>query len=302
MDMNTFNKGIAGYFGPDSITWRLYREPAVVLGGVRALLLQIAHPAVAEGVARFSNFQKNALGRGMRTFEAMATIYFGSRRQADATAARLQRIHSGIRSQAPLEAGGPPADFVATDPDLMCWVLATLTDTTLLVFDKITPRGLPPDWQEQFFEESKTAAAVLGIPLEHYPGDLEAFRAYFSNMLNGNLLGAMPVCREVAQAIVCHRYTPTPLAKLMAAGWLPAPLCERLGVTAGRHPERRLGRLLSMAHWGYRMLPPGLRYAPAYYQALRRIALSEGEKGPVLGRWYDWLARRAVLPLGLKGG
>lgn len=100
-------------------------------------------------------------------------------------------------------------------------------------------------------------------------------------MLNNSLLGAIPVCREVAQAIVGHRYTPTPLAKLMAAGWLPAPLCERLGVTAGRQPERRLERLLRMAHWGFRMLHPGLRYAPAYYEALRRMAVSEGEKGPV---------------------
>lgn len=290
----------AGYFGPNSVTWQLYREPAVVIGGVRALLLQIAHPAVAEGVARYSNFKKDALGRGMRTFEAMATIYFGNRRQADATAARLQRIHSGIQGRAPQEAGGASAAFVATDPDLMCWVLATLTDTTLLVFEKITPHGLPADWRERFFEESKTAAAILGIPAENYPENLAAFRDYFSNMLNGSLLGSLPVCREMAQAIIRHRYTPTPLAKLLAAGWLPAPLCERLGVSVARRPQQRLERLLRMADWGYRGLPPGLRYAPAYYQALRRIARAEGAKGPMLGRWYDWLARRAMLPLGLR--
>lgn len=291
----------AGYFGPGSVTWRLYREPAVLLGGVRALLLQIAHPAVAEGVARYSNFKADALGRGMRTFQAMAMIYFGDRAQAEATGARLHRIHSGIRGTAPVEAGQAASAFVATDPALMCWVLATLTDTTLLVFGKITPRGLLADWREQFFEESKTAAALLGIPAGDYPADLKAFREYFAGMLHSDLLGATPVCREVAQAIVGHRYTPTPLAKLLAAGWLPAALCERLAVTAGRYPEKRLARLLRVAQAGYRLLPPGLRYSPAYYQALRRIAVAKGSRGPMLGVCYDWLARRAMLPLGLGG-
>lgn len=297
--MENYVASAKGYFGPDSVTWQLYREPVVVLGGVRALLLQVAHPAVAEGVARYSQFQTDALGRGFRTFKAMASVYFGDRQQAGATAARLHRIHSGIRGEAPLQPDSPSAAFVATDPELLCWVLATLTDTTLRVFEEIPLRGLPADWRERFFEESKTAAALLGIPADRYPADLAAFRNYFDNMLNGTLLGSTPVCRDMAQAILRHRFTPTGLARLLAAGWLPEPLCTRLGIEAGYRPAYRLQRLVRFVRALYRLLPPRLRYAPAYYQALRRIALAEGRPAPALGHCYDWLARRMGIPLGL---
>jgi uncharacterized protein (DUF2236 family) len=292
------HRGVAGYFGPNTITWRLYREPAVILGGARALLLQIAHPAVAEGVARYSNFKADALGRGFRTFAAMAMIYFGDDAQARATALRLHRVHSHIRGQYPLP-DGSARPFVATEPDLLLWVLATLTDTTLLVFENIPLPGLPPDWRERFFEESKIAARLLGIPEEHYPADLPAFREYMDQILHAPLLGSAPVCRDLAAAIVYHKYSPARLSKLLAAGWLPGPLSERLGIMV-RQPERRLRRLLRFANAGYRLLPPGLRYAPAYYQAMDRIARSKGKRPPLLGRWYNMLARKMRFPLGLE--
>jgi len=38
----------AGLFGPDSVTWRIDREAFLLLGaGPRALLMQVAHPAIA---------------------------------------------------------------------------------------------------------------------------------------------------------------------------------------------------------------------------------------------------------------
>jgi uncharacterized protein (DUF2236 family) len=289
---------VAGYFGPDSISWRLYREPIVILGGPRALLLQIAHPAVAVGVERYSNFRADALGRGLRTFLAMASIYFGDAAQARATAGRLYRIHSHIRGA--YATPGQPGEhaFVATDPDLLSWVLATLTDTTLLVFENIALPGLPPDWRERFYAESRIAARLLGIPDEFYPADLASFRTYFDSMLHSDLLGSSPVCRELADAIVYHRFSPAPLSKLLAAGWLPDPLSARLGVTT-RQPQSRLRRLLRGVQAGYRLLPRGLRYSPAYYQAQARLARSRGARPPLLGRWYDWLARRLPFPLGL---
>jgi uncharacterized protein (DUF2236 family) len=89
-------KQTEGYFGPDSATWEVYRESVFLLGGVRALLLQVAHPAIADGVARFSNFQTDAFGRAFRTFLAMGTLYYGNRAQAESVCQRLERIHTSI--------------------------------------------------------------------------------------------------------------------------------------------------------------------------------------------------------------
>ncbi|MBP6828249.1 MAG: DUF2236 domain-containing protein, partial [Saprospiraceae bacterium] len=219
------NTDAAGYFGPDTVTWKLYREPLFVLGGVRALILQIAHPAVADGVARFSNFQADPFGRGYRTFAAMAMIYFGDKRQAEATARRLWRIHSGIRGTyetrfdnfskvVKSERNPEPETYSANDPGLLFWVLATLTDTTLRVYEWLPVNDLPSDWRERFYEESKIAARLLGIPEEACPADLPAFNAYFSDMLNGNLLGATESCREMAGAIIRHPRSPERLASL----------------------------------------------------------------------------------------
>ena len=291
------NTAVAGYFGPASMTWRLYREPIVIIGGVRALLLQVAHPAVAEGVAHFSNFKKDALGRGFRTFSAMAMIYFGDKDQADTVAQRLFRVHSAIRG--PLPDGQA---YRATDPGLLLWVLATLTETTIQVFEQVPVKELPSDWREQFYAESKVAARLLGIPAEAYPPDLPAFRRYFTEMLHGPVLGSTSTTREVAQAILQHRWTPTGLANLLAAGGLPEPLALSLGVGIPRNYAARYERWLQLVRGLYRLLPRRLRYSPAYYQALRRIAQAEGKRVPLLGRWYDWLARTTNIPLGLQVG
>jgi uncharacterized protein (DUF2236 family) len=294
----TDSSDAVGYFGPETVTWQLYREPLFILGGVRALILQIAHPAVADGVARFSNFQQDPFGRGYRTFQAMATIYFGDKAQAEATAGRLWRIHTAIKGDIPTPDTGRQA-YTANDPELLLWVLATLTDTTLRVYEWLPASGLPTDWRERFYEESKIAAGLLGIPEAVYPANLEAFRAYFDDMLAGDRLGATETCREVAQAIICHPRSPERLARLLAAGWLPGPLCERLGIDAGNNPEVRLKNLLGRVRWWYRLLPR-MRFNPAYWQAKGRIAEANGTFGPVLGRWYNWLARFVNIPLGLS--
>lgn len=282
-----------GYFGPTTITWKLYREPYTIVGGVRALLLQVAHPAVAEGVARYSNFKSDPFGRGFRTFKAMARIYFGDRQQADQTAMRLHHIHSGVKG-----AVGQKT-FVATDPDLLLWVLATLTETTIQVFERMPIQDLPADWREQFYEESKITARLMGIPDEAYPKDLTAFRAYFDSMLHSDLLGSTQACHDIAQAIVRHPKAPGKWLDRFAAGWMPAPLCARLGITTRPDSEQRLARLFRRAHQLFRLIPRALRYNPAYHQAMARIARAEGAQAPAAGRFFDWLSRKTSIPFGL---
>ena len=65
-----------GLFTPASVTWRVHREAAVLLGGGRALLLQVAHPLVAAGVAAHSRFRSAPLERLRRTLDLMLTLVF----------------------------------------------------------------------------------------------------------------------------------------------------------------------------------------------------------------------------------
>jgi uncharacterized protein (DUF2236 family) len=297
------HQGIAGYFGPQSISWRLYREPIVIFGGMRALLLQVAHPAVAEGVAKFSRFREDALGRGIRTFEAMATIYFGSDEEARATATRLHRMHAGIRSHYPAEVTGGNAGqaFHANQPELLLWVLATLTDTTLTVFEHFTPKNLPTDWREQFYEESKIAAQLLGIQPEFYPQNLVAFRAYMASMLGENTsLGSANVSAEITEAILKHKYNVTWMAHLMAIGWMPPFISTRLGMKAEEKEQKKFLRLLKFSKFIYACVPGFFKKNPALYQANYRIHKAKGEKTSLTERFFWYLGTKAYFPFGLR--
>ncbi len=222
----------------------------------------------------------------------MAMIYFGSKVQAEETAQRLWRMHAGIRGEA-------RNAYSANDPELLLWVLSTLTDTTLQVNKRMPMPGLPSDWQERFYEESKIAARLLGIPEEVYPPDLQAFEVYFKGMLEGDILGSTDTCREVAQSIVQHPKAPKKLANLLATGWLPEPLCARLGIQVRPNAERRLERFLQRYLWAYRWIPKVLRWSPAYHQAHYRIAVAEGKRPAMAGRFFHGLAQWMKIPMGL---
>jgi uncharacterized protein (DUF2236 family) len=292
-ETNNFNN-IIGYFGPDSMSWRLYREPVVLLGGFRALLLQIAHPAVGDGVKRFSNFEQDALGRGYRTFRAMATIYFGTQEQADATSERLKRIHSGISG----------SNYRATDHDLQCWVWATLVHTTLVIYAPLRERlRLPDDWDRQFYAESQRMATILGIEEAVIPVDLGAFQAYFEQMLSADgVLGEEEVSATLAQSIVYHRWVPQPMGRLLAIGWLPDFLCKRLQLKVNTGDRQRFERLVRRLARLMLWLPVGIRTSPAWYQASHRIARAKGQKSTIGGYFFTWLGLRMAVPLGIPMG
>ena len=83
-----------GYFRPDGAAWRIGRELALLLGGGRALLLQVAHPLVAAGVAEHSDFRENPWKRLEGTMNAVWAVVFGTRAQADRAASRVHAMHS----------------------------------------------------------------------------------------------------------------------------------------------------------------------------------------------------------------
>src|SRR4051812_359643 len=90
---------VEGIFGPHSATWLVSRESALLLGGLRAIVLQIAHPAVAAGVNQSSTFRTDLLGRAQRTFTSTYQMIFGDLHTALIAATRLHNIHSRVLGQ-----------------------------------------------------------------------------------------------------------------------------------------------------------------------------------------------------------
>jgi len=269
---------LRGLFGPGSITWRINRESVLLLGGGRALLLQIAHPLVAAGVAAHSDFRHDALGRLQRTLEAMQRITFGTAAEARRAYERVDGTHRAVRgrttaSDAGLAAGTP---YAARDPNLLLWVHATLVDTALEIYDRYVTR-LTPAGRERYYQESKRVAAVFRIPQSMVPKDFAAFRGYMAQMLaDDGPIRVGETAREIATGILHPPipYVPSvvfdPL-NLVTVGLLPPRLRDEFGLEWG--PARQL--LLDASALALRnllpLLPDLLRSMPPARAAERRV-------------------------------
>jgi uncharacterized protein (DUF2236 family) len=165
-----------------------------MLGGPRALLMQIAHPSVAAGVAAYSDFPADPFARLWRTLDAMLAISFGDSEQCRHAAARVAEVHRGVRGRT---ADGKP--YSATDPELLLWVHATLVDSGLVVYRRFFGPLSPPE-AEGYHREMQRLALLMGVPEDILPPDLAAFTRYVDRTVGG--LEVSEEARELAPWIV----------------------------------------------------------------------------------------------------
>jgi len=240
----------------------------LLLGGGRALLLQIAHPLVAAGVARHSRFEAAPLQRLWRTLDLTLTIAFG--RAADALAAvrQIERVHARVHGELPDAVGpfprGTPYD--ANDPALLLWVHATLVDSALLAYERFVGR-LTRAERAGFYAESTVVARLFGIPAGLIPATLPDFRAYMNVMLRGPVLAVGPASRAIAAALLSP---PLPFGlrqlagstRLFTIGLLPAAIRRRYGYQWSPAHERALRALAAAIRTGLPALPSVAREFP----------------------------------------
>ena len=214
-------RDIPGLYGPSSEAWRLNREAAMLLAaGPRALLLQIAHPLIAEGVDQHSDFRADPWRRLAATLRSYLTIVYGSTSAARAEIDRLGRLHrlvvGPVRDPAAVVATGA-ISYSGRDPALALWVHATLVDSTMVAYDAwIEPLGAAR--RAAFYAETRPIARAFGVPEERIPSDVAAFDDYVASMLSADgPVHPTPTARALARAVL-H----PPLGPL--AAWAPAGL------------------------------------------------------------------------------
>jgi len=222
---DTANRKNAGhFFSPDSKIWQVDREMALLLAGGRALLLQLAHPKVAAGVAQYSRFQQNPLARLQRTMSTMWSIGFDESAKAYAAVERVgnihKHVHGSVQSDEALPRGTP---YDARDAQLLMWVHATLVDSAMIAYDLFV-KPLSLEEKARYYEDSKKLAELFDIPNDVLPQSLEEFSAYFDDMLNGNTLAVGAAARSLAHDIVYPRpwilRPAAPLFRVVTAGLL----------------------------------------------------------------------------------
>jgi len=255
-------------FGPQTLTWRINREAVLLLGGGRALLLQIAHPLVAAGVAAHSRYEREPLQRLWRTLDLTLTTVFGSAAEALAAVRRVEHVHGRVHGVLD-EAVGPfprGTRYDASDPALLLWVHATLFDSALVAYERFVGL-LSPRERAAYYAESTISARLFGIPARMIPATLSEFRAYMRDMLNGPTLAVGPASRAIAAALLSP---PLPFGlrqvagstRLFTIGLLPAVIRRRYGYTWTRTRARAFDALSATIRIGLPVLPRVARTFP----------------------------------------
>jgi uncharacterized protein (DUF2236 family) len=226
-----------GYFPPESVIRRVGNSPLVpLLGGGPAVLLQVAHPLVAVGVARHSNYDRDLWRRLLRTLRALYLIVYGSKREAERAGAAVQAVHTHVQGTTTERLGRFPAGtpYTASDPDLMLWVHATLVATSLAAYSRfVSP--LDSDEEESYYRQMALVGRLFGTPAAVIPPHLPDFRDYLRAQLSGPDLCVTGPARQVAAVILEARLPPPlrllrPAHRLSTAALLPAPLREEYGL------------------------------------------------------------------------
>jgi uncharacterized protein (DUF2236 family) len=261
-----------GYFGPDSIFWKVNQEMYSLFGGARALLMQAAHPLVSAGARQTSFYARDPWKRLIRTVQLQLILAFGSKQEAEATAERVNKLHETINGTDPVTG----LHYDALDLDLLLWVHATLEESTILFYEK-TVRPLSSAERERYHQENLISAELILLPREHVPPTYPEMREYIDGVVKGNDLLLTDVALEVFDLM---RGGPVPktvkpvwlFIAFAARGTLAPELQDLYNVTWDAKRQRVLDANLAMLRRTRPILPDRLRTVRPAAWAKRRLA------------------------------
>jgi uncharacterized protein (DUF2236 family) len=168
--------GDPGIFGPTSVTWRVLSNPvSVFIGGITAVLFELAEPSVRSGVWEHTSFRKDPIGRMQRTGLAAMAFTYGCRRDAEAATSRVRRLHERVKGITP---DGQP--YQANDPELLTWVYLTAGYGFLNAYLRYVNPHLTQAEQDRYYAESLNACRYYGV--DWMPGSVDEVGEYLERM------------------------------------------------------------------------------------------------------------------------
>jgi uncharacterized protein (DUF2236 family) len=252
--------------GPGSVSWKINREVIVVAGWGRAILLQLAHPAVAAGVHHHSAFPgtfRSSFRRLHSTVGSMLALTFGDTEQMITAAARINTIHDRVRGRID---EGTNDTYSAHDPALQRWVHATLLESIPLTYELLVG-PLTVRERDQYCREGAIMEPLLGMPAGWLPRDSAQLDACMREMLAGGSLTVTDTSRALARAMLFpprwHVCWPAFRAvQLLTIGTLPPALRRAYGFEWRAREVRAFARWTTVLRASLRLLPRFAREWP----------------------------------------
>ncbi len=145
-----------GYFGPNSMMWKVNKEITVLFGGARALLMHAAQPLIAAGARQTSFYQRDPWKRLIRTLSLQNSVTFGTKEEADESANRINKLHEVIKGKDEITGG----TYDALDQEQLLWVHACLQISSIYFYEK-TVKKLTDSEKNQYHNENTIAAEMV---------------------------------------------------------------------------------------------------------------------------------------------
>lgn len=244
-----------GLFGPDSVTWKVHADRSMLIGGVRALLLQVLHPLAMAGVAQHSAYRTDPLGRLARTGRFVAATTYGTTPEAERAIAMVRHVHEHVRGTA-----SDGRDYTATDPALLAWVHNVEVDSFLTAYRRYGP-GLSAADADRYVAEMAVLGRLLGA--EDVPETAAELAAWIVRAPDQSMtreardavrflvLPNLPArMLPVYGVIVAAAVDLLPIGQRLALGLWPVPLADPLVV--------RPAAIAILALLGWALGPPPL--------------------------------------------
>jgi len=169
--------GDTGLFGPDSVAWRIHADPVMIVGGLRALLVQALEPRAMAAVDQHSAFREDPWGRLERTTHFVVDTTYGDTATAEAAAAKVRAVHRHIHGVDPVT-GAP---YAANDPDLLLWIHAVEVESFLLAYRSYAGRVSDADG-DRYVAEMARVPELVELPPGRAPRTEAELRDYLRSV------------------------------------------------------------------------------------------------------------------------
>lgn len=255
-----------GLFGPDSAVWEVHGSISTLVGGIRALLLQAAHPAALAGVADHSRYESDPLGRLAGTTRWLTTTTFGATEVVAREAARVNAMHAHVKGEFSDQAS-TARPYAAKDPRFLLWVHCAFTDSFLKAHQGL---GFPlARGADRYVAEWSRSAVPLGLTAA--PQSVAELEAALQDFRDHDLV-ASDVTRKVVGFILNPPFSRPPMIfyRVLANAAI-ATLDEQDLRLLGLRKKSAIW--LRLAHGGLRVLSAILGHeSPSQKLARQRIA------------------------------
>ena len=265
-------KADPGYFGPNSMMWKVNKEITVLFGGARALLMHAAHPLIAAGARQTSFYQRDPWKRLIRTLSLQNSVTFGTVEEADDSATRINRLHEVIKGNDSVTGGY----YDALDHEQLLWVHACLQISSIYFFEK-TVRKLTTEEKNQYHVENMLSAKLVLIDIESMPKTHKELKDWVTEKSKSKDYLQLTDVAEDVQDIIAGGPVPKhikpiwPFISFTAFNTLPEEFKIIYGVKSTKLKKLILVFNLSLLKFTRPFLPPFFRLIPPARWAKQRL-------------------------------